>query len=252
MIEPLKRSDITQAPESYEPWQLDAINKWTAKMTDRGYKFPCIPAVQGYALDHLRYGYVQEAEQDEATVRLASLLQCFGERSRTFGSYTSLVVFIQTDEQRHSKAGVEYYERLFWSLLSRVTEMDRKPWPDHLPSDPSEHLWEYCYDSEPYFVYCGTPAHTLRRSRSFPYMVLAFTPRWVLENFNASPLQAEKTKQMIRKRLYEYDPVPPHPDLKLYGAEDNYEWKQYYLRDSDDSLSACPFSHMYQRKESKT
>lgn len=249
MLKPLKIDDIIQAPENHKQWQLDAIHKWTLKMTDRGSRFPCIPAVQGYVLNHLRYGFVQNAEEKDAAEKLAYLLHSFGENARTIGSYTSLVVFIQADTQPEHNDGVEYYERLFWSLLSRTTEMDRKPWPAHLPSDPSDHLWEYCYDGEPYFVYCGTPAHKLRRSRSFPYMVLAFTPRWVLENFNAATLQAEKTKQMIRKRLCAYDPVPPHPDLKLYGAEDNYEWKQYFLRDSDNSLPACPFSRMYQKVE---
>ena len=59
-------------------------------------------------------------------------------------------------------------------------------------------------------------------------MMLAFTPRWVLKQFNARTRQAEHTKGLIRQRLAQYDPVPPHPDLKLYGAEDNYEWKQYF------------------------
>lgn len=251
MIKPLTLDDVIKTSEIYETWKLDAINKWTIKMTDRESKFPCIPAVQGYALNHLRYGFVKNTEEIDAAEQLANLLQSFGEQSRTFGSYTSLIVFIDTEAKPHCNDGVEYYERLFWSLLSRTAAMDRKPWPSHLPDDPSDHLWEYCYDGEPYFVYCGTPAHTLRRSRSFPYMVLAFTPRWVLDNFNSTPLQAEKTKQMIRKRLYAYDPVPPHPDLKMYGAEDNYEWRQYFLRDRGDSLPACPFASMYHKYESR-
>ncbi|UNK17839.1 YqcI/YcgG family protein [Paenibacillus sp. N3/727] len=252
MIKPLKIEDVLLAPENHNTWQLDAINKWTVKMTDRESKFPCIPAVQGYAFNHLRYGFVQQAEDFAAEEQLAALLQNYGEQSRVLGHYTSLVVFIHSNAEPYRKDGVEYYERLFWSLLSRTTAMDRKPWPAHLPDDPSDHLWEYCYDGEPYFVYCGTPAHKLRRSRSFPYMVLAFTPRWVLEKFNSAPLQAEKTKQMIRRRLYAYDPVPPHPDLKMYGAEDNYEWRQYFLRDSGNSLSSCPFMRMYPNYESKT
>lgn len=251
MIKTLKMEDIVRAPENCDDWQLDAIHKWTVKMTDRESRFPCIPAVQGYAMDQLRYGFIQCFRQAEGTAaeQLAGLLQGYGQCSRTYGSHTSLVIFIHTENEPCLRDdGVTYYERLFWSLLSRTTAMDRKPWPARLPEDPSDHLWEFCYDGEPYFVYCGTPAHSLRRSRSFPYMVLAFTPRWVLENFNSTPLQAEKTKQMIRKRLHAYDPVPPHPDLKLYGAEDNYEWRQYFLRDSGDSLPTCPFSRMYLKR----
>ncbi|WP_054956927.1 YqcI/YcgG family protein [Paenibacillus dakarensis] len=252
MVKLYKLDEILQGSDSREPWQLDAVHKWKMKMTDRDLKFPCIPAVLGFTLNHLRYGFIGPAEENDAAKQLADLLQCFGEHSRTFGPYTSLVVFIHAKSEAQHREGMDYYEQLFWSLLSCATEFDRKPWPVHVPDDPSEHLWEFCYGGEPYFVYCGTPAHTLRRSRSFPYMVLAFTPRWVLNQFNAAPLRAEKTKQMIRKRLHAYDPVPPHPDLNLYGAEDNYEWRQYFLHDSEDSLPVCPFARMYRKYENKT
>jgi FPC/CPF motif-containing protein YcgG len=71
--------------------------------------------------------------------------------------------------------------------------------------------------------------------------MLAITPRWVLENFNASPTFAKKIKERIRKRLVNYDNIDIHPDLNSYGNENNYEWKQYYLRDDDTALSKCPF-----------
>lgn len=252
MIRPLKLEDITQSPECYSAWQLEAVGKWAEKLTDRVSKFPCIPAVQGFALNHLRYGFVRMARDAGAAEALAELLRSYGRQSKEFGTYTSLVVFIQdATEFRNRQDGVEYYERLFWSLLSRTTELDSTPWPAHLPEDPTDCLWEFCFDGEPYFVYCGTPAHRLRRSRSFSCMVLAFTPRWVLQEFGVVAVQAEKTKKAIRKRLEAYDQVPAHPELNLYGAEDNYEWKQYFIRDSLDSLPTCPFRRN-DRKEGST
>ncbi|WP_106767026.1 YqcI/YcgG family protein [Paenibacillus faecalis] len=252
MIKPMKLEDILQAQEKCNSWHMDAIQHWTAKMTDREFKFPCIPAVQGFALHQLRYGFVQYTDDFDAAEQLAALLLNYGKQSRAIGPYTSLVIFIQNETEPQRKDGVEHYERLFWSLLSHTTALDRKPWPAHVPSDPSDHLWEYCYDGEPYFVYCGTPAHKIRRSRSFPYMVLAFTPRWVLERFNSVPERVDKVKRMIRRRLHAYDPVPPHPDLNVYGAKNNYEWRQYFLRDSGHSLLSCPFMRMYLECEDKT
>ncbi|WP_343045119.1 YqcI/YcgG family protein [Paenibacillus lemnae] len=35
--------------------------------------------------------------------------------------------------------------------------------------------------------------------------------------------------------------IPPHCDLDQIGAENNYEWKQYLIRDSEESLPSCPF-----------
>ncbi|KOP66433.1 hypothetical protein AMS62_15215 [Bacillus sp. FJAT-18019] len=241
----MKLDDIEAVHSLPEEWQREAITRLAEKMTDRSAKFPCIPAVQGHAKNHFRYGFIQKGEAQEAAEQLALMLGEFGSRSRELGPYTSLVVWIRTEPSRENLEGIEYYERLFWQLLSRTTEYDTEPWPAELPEDPADHLWEFCYAGEPYFVYCGTPAHELRHSRHSPYMMLAFTPRWVLKQFNARVRQAEHTKVMIRKRLAEYDPVPPHPDLKFYGAEDNYEWKQYFLRDNTTSLLKCPFARLH-------
>ena len=249
MTKPIELNTLLLADQegSLPAWQRHAMQCWTAKITDREHKFPCIPAVQGHGLNHLRYGFIRNAEDQGSAAELAELLNEFVSRSEEYGAYTSLIVFAEPGSSSGQREdGVSYYERLFWSLLSRTSELDTRPWPEHIPMDPSEHLWEYCFGGQSYFVFCGTPDHKLRQSRSFPYMVLAFTPRWVLERFNAAPRQAMKTKQMIRSRLEAYDSVPPHPDLKLYGAKDNYEWRQYFIRDSSESLPACPFKRMYQ------
>ena len=88
-----------------------AITKLTEKMTDRYAKFPCIPAVQGHALNHFRYGFIHQGEsqvrRNSWSLRASSL------GSRDFGPYTSLVVMIDT-EHGDSLEGTQYYERLFW------------------------------------------------------------------------------------------------------------------------------------------
>jgi uncharacterized protein len=93
-------------------------------------------------------------------------------------------------------------------------------------------------------MYCATPAHTNRRSRHFDTMMLAITPRWVLQAFNKSEIRAKKIKDSIRKRLKNYDAIDVHRDLNRYGADDNYEWKQYFLRDDDTALTRCPFHRL--------
>ena len=164
----MRLDDMDAAYGLPEEWQREAIVKLTEKMTDRSAKFPCIPAVQGHALNHFRYGFINRGESQEAAGQLAALLHEFGLGSRGFGPYTSLIVWIHTEHGMDNLEGVEYYERLFWQLLSRTTEYDTEPWPADLPEEPDDHLWEFCYAGEPYFVYCGTPAHELRQSRYFP------------------------------------------------------------------------------------
>ena len=61
-----------------------------------------------------------------------------------------------------------------------------------------------------------------------PLLMLAITPRWVLHHFHSSNPHADKIKSQIRERLMPYDQTTPHPDLKWYGHQDNFEWKQYF------------------------
>lgn len=221
-----------------EEWKKDALYTFEEKMENTEKPFPCIPATQGHALDHFRYGFVAELRKESSANNLAQLLTEYSQVYRTIGNYTSLIVFYETSSQLLS---VKQYEQEFWGQLNNITEMDLKDWPSHIPVDPHDSLWEFCFHGEQYFMFCGTPAHQNRQSRYFPYFMLAITPRLVLENFHSSPIHANKIKSKIRKRLKNYDSIPIHPDLNTYGKQDNYEWKQYFLHDDDTTLSKCPF-----------
>jgi len=234
----LKYTDIENEELPLEAWKKDACRRFAAKMTDRETRFPCIPATRAFALGHLRYGFAPSPWDDSAGPELAQIIAEYGRTARAFGDYSSLVVFFEAEENVRE---VLAYENAFWNLLNQVSRLDRTPWPEDIPEDPEQALWEFCYDGERYFVYCGTPAHTSRQSRSFPYFMLALTPRWVLDQWNAYPEKAAKIAPRIRARLAAYDTAPAHPELKPYGSQGNLEYKQYFLRDDDTSPAGCPF-----------
>jgi uncharacterized protein len=238
----LYREDDPEISELSD-WQQDAISRFKDKMTSPK-KFPCIPATQAYALKQLRYGFAGIPASDSSAVELAGILKQFSLQSREFGKYTTLVVFFDTPAALVEANTVEDFELLFWKLLNQLNEIDEMKWPEHIPPDPEESEWEFCFHGEQYFMYCATPLHKNRDSRFFPYMMMAITPRWVLQEFNSNPAYAEKIQKQIRKRLELYDQIDAHPELKKYGTEDNYEWKQYFLRDDDTALSKCPFHQM--------
>jgi len=222
-------------------WERTALELFEIKMTDKQKPFPCIPATIGFSLNQLRYGFIGDPREDTTLYELAELLNDFTEVSRQLGSYTSLIVFYETPQDMKETYQVEQYEQIFWQQLSGLSEIDYIDWPEAMPTDPHNPIWEFCYHGEPYFMYCATPAHKNRKSRQFDFMMLAITPRWVLQEFNKSHSYAERIKKKIRNRLKHYDSAPIHPHLKSYGQEDNYEWKQYFLRDDDTSLSKCPY-----------
>ncbi|MDQ0218815.1 YqcI/YcgG family protein [Peribacillus cavernae] len=222
-------------------WKQDALDSFSKKMSDQNKWFPCIPAVQGFALNHFRYGFGGKPDNDTTALQVAALLKEFSIQSKDYGSNTSLIIFLETPDEMVEDGSVDYFEELFWKLLSTISSMDEKEWVAPIPVNPESSLWEYCFHGEQYFVYCATPAHKSRKSRHFPCFMLAITPRWVLNEFNVNQTYAGKIKGRIQTRLIEYDNISPHPDLNVYGAEENLEWKQYFLRDDKSSLGSCPF-----------
>ncbi|MGP4041052.1 YqcI/YcgG family protein [Gracilibacillus sp. D59] len=223
-----------------DPWKKTVLEQFNEKMSNKDHPFPCIPATIGYALNHLRFGFVGDPTEEKTIQELAEFLSIYSNDSREFGKYTSLIIFYKISEEMKKTYTVEQYEQLFWEHLSNLKTYDNEGWPREIPSDPHHHMWEFSFQGERYFMYCATPSHHKRNSRSFSTFILAITPRWVFQNFNESR-HAEKIKQQVRQRIENYDSVPIHPELKPYGSDDNFEWKQYFLRDDNQTLSKCPF-----------
>jgi uncharacterized protein len=232
---------------SLEDWQQIAFDRFQTKMTDKERPFPCIPATIGFAKNQLRYGFADDPRDPASIQQTAAMLKEFSIHSREFGSYTSLIIFYKTRDD----LSVEEYEQLFWEQLTGISEMENAEWPNEIPKDPHDPLWEFCFHGEKHFVYCATPAHKNRQSRHFDTMMLAITPRWVLQEFMKKKTLASRLKSQIRKRLQKYDSIAIHPDLNSYGADDNFEWKQYFLRDDDTTISKCPFHRLLKASKLK-
>jgi uncharacterized protein len=232
-----------------QQWESLALEKFESKMNDKELPFPCIPATQGFALNQLRYGFLGDPRNDSSIMELAQLLSTYTIHSKEYGPYTSLIVFFETPDEIKSSYSVEQFEQTFWKHLSGLAHVDHVNWPSHIPTDPHNPLWEFCYHGEQYFMYCATPSHQNRKSRHFDVYMLAITPRWVLTEFGKSEDYAKKIRTQVRKRLENYDTIGIHPDLNTYGQEDNFEWKQYFLHDDETALSKCPFHRMMTDKE---
>jgi FPC/CPF motif-containing protein YcgG len=222
-------------------WQYKIIQQFKNKMTDKSKPFPCIPAIQAYTLGHLRYGFVGDPRHNKSSIELASLLKEYSQHSREYGLYTTLIIFFYTPDNLIKNSNVVDFEKLFWKQLNNLHDLDVKNWPQDIPIDPEDPKWEFSFLGEKYFMYCATPSHNIRNSRYFPCMMMAITPRWVLRKFNTNEKVSGKIKERIRKRLANYDTTEIHPSLKSYGKNDNYEWKQYFLRDDNSELPKCPF-----------
>lgn len=231
----LNREWIEGNRDAMKEWEQEAYDYFKGMMENRDQPYPCVPGVQGFQKDMIRYGFAS-GEPEAAGEKLASMLSEYTRMSRSAGTFTSLVVFFEWKE-----GTVDGFRDRFWALLNQLHADDPVPWPEGISEDPSHHSWEFCHHGESYFAFCATPAHQKRKSRHFPYFMVAFQPRWVFEDINSGTPLGQKMKKVIRDRLEKYDEVEVHPSLKWYGQEDNFEWQQYYLGDDDASFSKCPF-----------
>ncbi|MCP8969198.1 YqcI/YcgG family protein [Ectobacillus ponti] len=251
MVQLYDKESLLQDASVLEAWQQQAFSAFIDKMSDKEHPFPCIPGQTGFMQNHLRYSFIDDLRTHDAARQLAGLMKEYSSCSRDTGRYASLIVFIHTPEDLIQSSTVEDFEKLYWSLMNETAALDEKEWPAHIPQNPMQNTWEYCFHGESYFAYCATPAHVRRQSRHFPCLMLALTPRWVLLEVNDTTSFGKKMKQMVRERLKKYDTAPIHPALKWYGSADNYEWQQYFLRDDETIPSKCPFHRMLGLKNRK-
>ncbi|KGP73345.1 YqcI/YcgG family protein [Pontibacillus yanchengensis] len=245
MTELYTRSWIEENLSSLESWKQQAFEDFATMIGDHTY--PCVPGRQGFMEDELRYGFLGDPRNEETYQQFANVVKEYTLCSRDTGKYASLALLFYTPEEMKQHFNDESYEQLFWSVLNGVSKLDEKEWPDSIPKDPDDHEWEFCFHGEPYFAFCATPAHQLRKSRHFSHFLIALQPRWVFDEINDTTAFGRKIKQVIRDRLTNYDKIPVHPSLKWYGQEDNYEWKQYYLRDDETIPTKCPFTRFKQK-----
>ncbi|RDI41897.1 YqcI/YcgG family protein [Falsibacillus pallidus] len=226
-----------------EDWAREAFQSFQNMIADDENTYPCVPGRIGFLSNHLRYAFLGDPREEKTLLDAADVLKRYSQMSRETGKYASLLLFYKSpaELQRYS---IEEFEDLFWSTLTSLSMKDQMPWPEGISKDPTHHTWEFCFHGEPYFSFCATPAHHLRRSRHFSSFLMAFQPRWVFEQMNDSTQLGRNMKKMIRKRLASYDEAPTHPALKWYGQEDNHEWMQYFLREDESSPSKCPFHNM--------
>lgn len=232
------KNEIQNMP--IESWEKVAYEDFKKIVIDKERAFPCTLGVAGFAANQLRFGFVPgDINSQEVSKNIAAMLQSFIPCARTFGKNTSLVVFF--DET--NDLGIENYEKLFWNILNSTSALDARAWPRNIPVNPDDSLWEFSFAGEPIFVVCNTPSHKARKSRYPKNFMITFQPRWVFDGVIGDDApNSEKIKNEIRRRLSLFDEIPPSPDLGAYGSNDNHEWKQYFLQDTNKPRTqGCPF-----------
>ena len=153
---------------STSDWTIGAVPTWGPACLDDlvgtllsvDSPFPCTFAVAAAKKRSLRFGFVDDLDDEDTWEPLAKIVSSYLDVYRTLSQDTSLVVFFRPD--REPRAITDYHKK-FWAVLQFLHERDPALWPAAIPSDPEHPMWEFSYGGTPIFVVCNTPAHEVRR-----------------------------------------------------------------------------------------
>jgi hypothetical protein len=208
-------------------WKTRRYEAFHETMTD---SFVCYFAVDAHEAGDMRYLFPERPDSAAGRETFATGLADYIDELDALPQLTSLVVaFEPTDE-----GGQAWYRERFWDLLEHLHRNDPAPWPDDVPSDPTDPQWTFCYAGEPLFLVARAPSYEQRHSRHTPHgLEVTIQPRAAFEGLTGDTPQGRRARQIIRDRLDDYDDAPRHPAIGNYGDPDSHEWKQYFLPDED-------------------
>ncbi|MCS1349990.1 YqcI/YcgG family protein [Mechercharimyces sp. CAU 1602] len=230
-----------------DDWRKDAFLSFREGVLSPSPKFPCIFATQGLKEDEMRFSFY-ESDDDEAVKSWAQHLRLYLSSARQLGKYTSYVSFFNLPRDQ----SLCEYESIFWSIVNRLHRLDEVMWPQERTRNTDSPYWEFIYHGEPIFVVCNTPAYKGRKSRKSSTFLIAVQPAWVFEHMGLLQERGKKAIRVIRQLLQQYDDHPVFPYLGLPGEENNREWMQYFIPETnelDSKKIACPFAYRNDKEQ---
>jgi len=226
------------APVEIPSWLSSSYAVFRERVLSPGY--PCFFGARAEQNGEMFYAYASPEDVANLPVTMRTFAAYSGERE--YRHYNIAVFF---EPELHARAHPEYHD-LFWKTLAYLEANDEATSATRPPDDP---MWEFSFAGVEMFVVCACPSYTNRSSRNLgPGMVLLFQPRSVFVDKITNRVIGLSSRTEVRRRLQRWDKVPAHPDLGVYGEEDNREWRQYFLPDDNQPvLGQCPLLAHAQR-----
>jgi len=222
-------------------WAGRVYSECRTKLLDP--RFPCYFATKAFKRGTLLFEFADSPSSTsslhQVSESLREYLNLVQGRTDEEALLTVFMVFIKPEDGTLS---LEEYHRQAWSILQFLHDHDPAPWPSHVPTNPDDPRWSFCFDGAPIFVNITSPGHTARRSRNLgSALTLVIQPREAFDEIAGHTPKGELIRKVIRERLVTYDGVGPAPELGTYGDPGCTEWRQYGLTDDNGlSPSQCP------------
>ena len=216
-------------------------------------KFPCFFSRNAFARKNICFLPIEKQKGKSYKLnQLSRGLDDYLNRVRDWDGQVNtveplLVVFEPNFDHYYDAKG---FVAMAHTALQHLIDADVTEWPKHIPQNPQNQFWSFCYGGVPLFVNISHPAHFLRKSRTLcRALTLVINPRerfdQVASVFDKGGLSA---RERIRANIDKYDLIEHSPLLGHYQLGES-EWNQYALPDTNHaSAYECPL-HQKRQKE---
>ncbi|ERG97185.1 YqcI/YcgG family protein [Haloquadratum walsbyi] len=205
--------------------------------------FPCYFGAESVANGDPLYTAVSSTSDKDALLDLGRTLISYLDMYQDYNDRASLVTFFRPPEEDLSEAE---YNEILWHILQFLHIHDPEPWPEDIPTNPDDPHWEFSFAGVPMFPTCRAPFYETRKSRYCPIgLEITFQPRALFKNLGVTgdTSGGQHARDVIQDRLEDYDGVCPHADLGDWGVEEDREWHQYMLSESEEQTpDECPIN----------
>lgn len=200
--------------------------------------FPCYFAPIAKNKGSLRYSYIESSECSRPSAFVEAVRE-YQRESPHIQPLGALLVFVEASADATTP---EQYEAEFWSLLQYLHDQDVSPWPDTTSPNPDDPQWQFCFGGEPWFFVGKAPFYQRRKSRWADGLLLLVQTQKMLDPVDGYRPEADSVRQRIRSAVVQYDGMPPSPDLEVVGDPAFRDWRQYWLRDTNEERgpTRCP------------
>ncbi|WP_336359086.1 YqcI/YcgG family protein [Haladaptatus sp. ZSTT2] len=207
--------------------------------THDGAPFPCYFGMESERSGDALYTFCDSMTDESALLTLTDTLFEYVQVFEEYSERTSLVIFFKPPERELDEAA---YRDHFWHILQFLHDHDPEPWPHHIPTDPTDPYWEFCFAGEPMFPTARAPFYEQRMSRHTPHgLEITAQPRAIFAGITGDTAAGKEARRIIRARIEDYDGVCPHADIGDWGDSHTREWKQYLLPErNEDTIETCP------------
>ncbi|KRP86915.1 hypothetical protein AOQ72_02735 [Bradyrhizobium yuanmingense] len=128
----------------------------------------------------------------------------------------------------------DHFKQVFIEAMQFLIDEDRRPWPAHVPKDPTHHSWTMCFHGCELFVNVSHPAHVVRRSRNMGAgLAFVINPRKIFDIAAPADERGRAITAKIRRSIDIYDDVTHSPFLGSYLLGEA-QWPQYMIPDNNE------------------